>query len=220
QTHFTVNNTITGMTVVTGGTAGDILDVVATNTTQRSDTDFNGVINVAVTTTGTTGATVTIDAPDAAISSHAGAFTLTFNDGINDARETGAIPFGATKAEVTAALENVPTIGAGNVKVDGTGKVGDPYVITFLNQRAGAMLTAGPSLTGPFTPLLLQGGQGVNTFNIHAITQDTWIVGGETDDFINVNVQIPTDPPNTLVPNTTNGVNALLSIDSIGGPGD
>src|SRR5262249_36743748 len=31
QTHFTINNTITGMTAVTGGTAGDILDVVGTN---------------------------------------------------------------------------------------------------------------------------------------------------------------------------------------------
>src|SRR5262249_46879036 len=220
QTHFTINNTITGMTAVTGGTAGDILDVVGTNTTQRNDSHFNGVVNVAVTTTGTTGATVSINAPDAALSSHAGAFTLTFNDGKNDARETGAIPFGATKEEVTAALEHVSTIGSGNVDVTGTGKVGDPYVITFKNQRAGVMLTQRASLTGAFTPLLLQGGDGVNTFNIHAITQDTWIVGGETDDFINVNVQIPTDPPNTLVPNTTNGVNALLSIDSIGGPGD
>ena len=59
------------------------------------------------------------------------------------------------------------------------------------------------------------------TWFVFSNGQPTWVQGGPIDDTINVNVNIPaSDPPAVVpVPNTANGVNSFLAIDSIGGPG-
>ena len=56
----------------------------------------------------------------------------TFQLGYGD-KWTTAIAFGANAATVQAAMEALPTVGAGNMTVSGAGTSGDPYIITALN---------------------------------------------------------------------------------------
>jgi hypothetical protein len=77
-----------------------------------------------------------------------GTFTLTYAG-----QTTSAIAYNATAATVRTALENLSTVGYGNVNV--TGSAGGPYTVTFTGSLAGtnvAQMTATPSLTGGTSP--------------------------------------------------------------------
>lgn len=79
-----------------------------------------------------------------------GTFKLTFNGST-----TTAIPYNATAAQVTSALEALPTIGAGNVTGAGGALPGTSVAITFAGQLARlavSLITAGSSLSGGATP--------------------------------------------------------------------
>ncbi len=78
-----------------------------------------------------------------------GGFTLAFNG-----EESAEIPFNATSAEVQAALEGVPSLGAGQIAV--SGEPGGPWSVEFTGTRGGehvAELSPNPgNLTGPPEP--------------------------------------------------------------------
>jgi hypothetical protein len=213
-------NSITGMTVIHGGGGNDTLDVIATNTTSRSDVKFDGMFNVQEQQAGDAShdeiQTVTINTSVGAFDAGAGAFTLTFDDGVNGPRQTGAIQFGASATDVQAALVDLVTIGrssdpppvgnkSDNVHVT---KVGNTYTIEFvkgLKNRAFSLIQA------QFTPLLIDGDAGADQIDLGSIAEPTWIKGGSGDDMINVSVQLPV----IGVPerSTTNAVNSYLNLD-------
>lgn len=66
-----------------------------------------------------------------------GTFTLTFStpNPSNTTATTAGIPFGASSAEVQAALEALANVGAGNVAV--AGSAGGPYTVEFTGARFG-----------------------------------------------------------------------------------
>lgn len=80
-----------------------------------------------------------------------GTFTLTVA-----AATTAAIPYNATTAQVTAALELLASVGVGNVRVTGT-LISDAsgFDIAWANAKAATSqtITSTPSLTGGTTPL-------------------------------------------------------------------
>lgn len=62
----------------------------------------------------------------------AGAYTLTFDDGVSIPETTEPIDFDAVADDILAALEGLPSIGEDNVEVEGTG----PFFITFVENLA------------------------------------------------------------------------------------
>lgn len=79
-----------------------------------------------------------------------GAFTLTFGG-----QTTQALPYNATAAQVSRALEDLASIGWGNVLVTGGPGPGTPYVVTFLHDLGSqnvALMTAANTFTGGTTP--------------------------------------------------------------------
>lgn len=79
-----------------------------------------------------------------------GTFTLTFNG-----RTTTAIPWNAAAAAVQAALEALPTIGAGGVTVAGGPGPATPFAITFTGRLGGrdvALMTSAHAFVGGTTP--------------------------------------------------------------------
>ena len=218
-------NSITGMTVIHGNDGADTIDVIATNDTSRSDVKFDGMLDVQETQVGDAThnetQTVTINTSVGAFAAGAGAFTLSFvdgalPDGINGARETGAIQFNASAADVQAALVDLVTIGqssdppptghkSDNVHVT---KVGNTYTIEFVKGLANL---AFPKLKAQFTPLVIDGDAGADHLNVGSIAEPTWLKGGTGDDFLNISVQLPV----TGVPEraTSNAVNSYLNLD-------
>jgi hypothetical protein len=217
--YFTINNTITGMTLVSGGDGNDTIDAAKTNTTDRS---FSGVANIiTVNKVGTTfhdGSaaqneiqTFTINPPTSA--ANAGAFTLTFDNGSDGPRETKPITFGADAATVANALLALNTIGfnSGNPNVD-VQKNGNTYSLTFQNGLAHRNFA---NMSARFVPLLLMGGNGSDIINLKSVTQDTFVLG---DDLIALN------PNATLTPGATQGKGvtftaslAVFSATNVGG---
>lgn len=78
-----------------------------------------------------------------------GTFTLSFNAGL-----TTPLAYNATAAQVQAALEALPDVGAGNVVV--TGSPGGPWAVTFQadlgNSPQAPLLVAANNLTGGTSP--------------------------------------------------------------------
>ena len=65
----------------------------------------------------------------------AGTFKLSFTDPVGGfTRTTGDLPFDATSGEVQTALENLTSVGSGNVSV--TGAVGGPWQVEFVADYA------------------------------------------------------------------------------------
>lgn len=120
---------------------------------QNSDDQTNlgargGVITINVPT-----APVTNEIQELAVDATAGTFTITWSG-----QTTAAIDSDATAAEVTAALEALSNIGAGNIEVtDGPGDLGatTPYVIEFIGDLANANRA---EITASSTGLLTPGG--------------------------------------------------------------
>jgi RTX calcium-binding nonapeptide repeat (4 copies) len=195
--YFSINNTITGMTQVSGGGGGDTIDVHGTNITSRDPSHHydNGVdlsvINnvISAVTLGQNGTnqvqSFTLNPPAAA--SSIGAFTLVFDNGKDGPRETKPIMFGADAAAVANALLALNTIGfnSGNPNVD-VQKVGNQYTVTFQNGLTNR--TFSPMVV-QFIPLLLLGGSGDDTVNLQSVTEDTFVLGEAGKDTINVNVE-------------------------------
>lgn len=75
----------------------------------------------------------------------AGTFTLTASY-----ETTSALPYDASAAAVEAALEALPSVGAGNVSVTGSGTVASPWEIEFIGDRSSiwVKLEGTSSLTG------------------------------------------------------------------------
>lgn len=76
----------------------------------------------------------------------AGSFTLTASY-----ETTSALAFNATAAAVQAALEALPSVGAGNVTVSGSGTVASPWEVTFTGDLANVWVLLegdGSALTG------------------------------------------------------------------------
>jgi len=77
-----------------------------------------------------------------------GTFTMTFKD-----QATATLAYGITAAQLQAALEQVPTIGTGNVAVSGS--VGGPFTITFQGALAATnvpLLTTNANSLTPHNP--------------------------------------------------------------------
>jgi 6-phosphogluconolactonase (cycloisomerase 2 family) len=94
-----------------------------------------------------------------------GTFTLSF-----DGQATGPINVGAAAGDVQTALVNLPNIGAGNVKVTGSGTTTDPYVVEFQNalmdQHLDLLMASNPTGGGTATVALLADGAGSTTERI------------------------------------------------------
>jgi hypothetical protein len=93
-----------------------------------------------------------------------GTFTLT-----KDGSTTTALAFNADRNAVEDALEALPSIGPGNVRVTGGPAPGTPFAVTFINalgKRDTSAMTAAHAFTGGTTP---------------AIAVTTTTVGDDTD---------------------------------------
>lgn len=104
-----------------------------------------------------------------------GSFTLTY-----DGQTTIPIAYNATAAQVESALEALPSIGNGNVSVDG--QAGGPYTITFTGQLGaqdvGAVTANGSALSNP-SPTILVATPTAGVAAVNAV-QTVTISGGPT----------------------------------------
>jgi hypothetical protein len=224
-------HSISGMTIVNGGGGEDDIRVLQT---QDLEQEASTIVTATETQEGIRGLQeeqVRID-----IRADVGFFVLEFADRDLDASSVGgdeAVP-GAqqtvvlsntvTAGELKAALADLRLVGGLDFidDVSSIAPVGDAkhsFLITFSNQLGNL-----PDLQVFDTRLLVDGDTGEDVISIQSIDQPTYVLGGDDNDKLNVNVQLSVggpilgNPPEPLIEQIAqkavdNGVNDLLTVD-------
>jgi RTX calcium-binding nonapeptide repeat (4 copies) len=207
------DSTINGMTVVTGGPAGDTVNVVDTNTLDRPTLDAAlGLVSHTTVFAGGPGQRAVQQVTTLGKAHSVGFFTLQYRY-----EQTRPIPFGASDAQVHDALVALYLIGLGlnhdNVDVSHTtASNGDiVYTLQFKNELANKRIDPIMPLVAP---LVLRGGIGIDHLNVQSVREETFYQGGDGDDAIQLNVDVSTP---ALTPLTSNGINAHITVDGEGG---
>ncbi len=211
---------ISGMTILSAGGGDDTVNVLATNALDRATLD--GALDLVGVATAIQGGgtdperqTVTIDGDAHGI----GYFTLQYRF-----EETRPIRFGASAAEVQQALVDLFLIGQDalsndNVSVSKSVVGGDDvYEIEFVNGLDGQDVA---QLVARIVPLLITGAAGVDHVSVQSLTQDAFLLGGDGEDFFDLNVDLTGATTTTPIPDplpalTANGINAVLTLDGQG----
>jgi Ca2+-binding RTX toxin-like protein len=209
-----VVNTIAGLTIVEGGGGKDTVGVIATQQLDRGTLDGNlGLFTHVVIQNGSPSQnevqTITVHNGNKAHGT--GYFTIGYRY-----EETAPIAIGASDADVAAALLRLPLIGFDahnnpNVAVVKNTMNGDDlYTITFQNGKADQDIPV--ELLPAVAPLVIDTGADDDTLNVQSIQETTFFLGGTGEDLVQLNVSIATG-----LPQTTNGVNAHVTLDGQGG---
>ncbi len=166
---------------ITGDTAG-ITTKVITSTAGNSTTFTDEVQKVTVR--GVTDLTT---------------FKLKF-ESAGTAQETAPLAYGASAATVQTALQGLSLIGAGNVSVvKATVDGADVYTVTFQGALAATDVAQ-------IIASIVQ--DGADVLNVQSINEDTFFLGGGSDDTVHLNVNAITGE--VIV---GNGVNAKINLD-------
>ncbi|HET6573208.1 MAG TPA: hypothetical protein VFG68_06375, partial [Fimbriiglobus sp.] len=226
-------HTIAGMTLISGGTGGDTLNVFRTGSQTSilevaDPTTVDSSLVVPSVTTQGDKAMSTSEVVHLSINADLGYFVLEFADptgeqAVRGAGQTRPLPFTATASEIEDALAELRVVG-GDAFVEVVAASGG-FDITF-----SALLGNVPALLAFDTPLFLNAGAGEDVINIRSMEQAVYALGGSEDDEINVNVEVFADgtlPAKVPGPDgfdsddgdliaaqaAANGVNDLLTLD-------
>ncbi|MEJ2131125.1 MAG: hypothetical protein P8Y95_05750, partial [Gammaproteobacteria bacterium] len=226
-------DTISGVTLISGGDGGDEFRVLRTNDLEQADAgdgSARGVLEIN-TTDGEKFSSSEI--VELTFNADFGYFVFEFDSGPDDT-VPGAeqsvpiffdIPAAAANASVKSdfedavkeALEDMRLVGT--TFVDSVSLSGNVLTITFDNALGDL-----PTLRAFETQLLISGDGGEDVFNLQASDQPTYLLGGDDADTINLNVAIdengavtvePPEPLFTPIPakSSVNGVRDLLTAD-------
>lgn len=225
-------HSITGLTTVSGGdeaNGGDTINVIATSnldTTTFDRDDLNNQLSLLTTNTRTEGGAGVNEVQRLTIAPAALKASSAFGDGVGyftlqfGYQETKPLAFDATAADILNALTNLSLIGrnaAGLPNVSVSAVSSGVFDITFVRDLQ--KQNQANQIQARVVPLTILGGAGADHLNVQSVDETTFFLGGDGNDFVQLNVDVSqvsiANPalPNPPVAMTTNGVNAVITLD-------